>query len=166
MGDPQDRLEGVTFVRASFSAVAFADWLRVMKRQLDLMTLLARCQLHAVGYVAGHTCGCGVYTPLSAYPRACCLGLVRSHLLMAELSLSGAWLDGLARDYLQAGSSDLEHSFTEYCEERVAAGLITLTGWCGALHHGVLALACDELGAGRVTALDLRLLGQVEKLAG
>lgn len=163
MQDYLDRLEGMTFERVTFTAAAFADWLQRIKQQLDLMSLVGQCQLHAMGYVAGHTCSCGVHTPLSGYPRACCLGLVRSHLLLAELALSAAWLDGQARGYLEAGSSDLERSFTEWSRERVAVGLITLTGWCGALHHAVLALACEEVDAGRVTALDLALLGRLER---
>ena len=163
MENQMDRLEGKTFERVTVTAAAFADWLQLIKQQLDLMALVGQCRLHAVGYVAGHTCGCGVHTPLSAYPRACCLGLVRSHLLLAELALSAAWLDGQAGAYLLARSSDLERSFTEWSRERVAAGLITLTGWCGALHHAVLALACEELDAARVTALDLTLLGRIER---
>ncbi len=161
-----DRLEGAVIVRASFKKSAFVEWLEQIKQQLDLMALVGQCQLHAVGRVPGHTCGCGIRTPLAEYPADCCLALVRSHLLLEELDLTTSWLDMHAREYARAGEKGIERSFTEWLRERMAADLATMTGWCGAVHHAVLTLSCDEFDAGRVTAMDLALLRQIERLEG
>ena len=80
-----DLLEGVTFMRTSFHGDVFLDWLKQAKENPSLMALISGC-LHHHGPGTDAGCGRTAATPLSSYPTPCCMALVRSQVLLAELS--------------------------------------------------------------------------------
>ncbi len=160
-----DLLEGVTFIRVSFNGAVFERWLGNIKQQPALMALTDACLRNAAAELAAPDCGCRGSTPLARYPTTCCVALVRSHILLAELDLGVPYLEARADHYRRTGDTDIEQAFAEWRHERANAGLDTLTGWCAALHQAVLTLPCHDFHASRVLDKDLAILKRINELA-
>ena len=160
-----DLLEGVTFIRASFSGIVFERWLGNIRQQPALMALTDACLRHAAAELAAPDCGCRASTPLARYPTTCCVALVRSHILLAELDLGVPYLNTQAARYRREAATDIEEAFTDWRRERAAAGLDTLTGWCAALHQAVLTLPCHDFPVSRILDKDLAILKRINELA-
>lgn len=164
MMDPVAYLEGQRILGTAFSDETFAAWWSGIRQQRDLMTLVERCLDHAAARVEARHCGCVFDATLGDYPAACRLVLARSHLLLAELDVSGTLLDRHAGEYNDTVCMDIEASFTDWLRERAGAGLITVTGWCGALHHAVLILLYDHFAAALVETKELAILQRINRL--
>lgn len=164
MMDLVDCLEGKKILRTSFNDEVFVDWWTQIRQHRALMTLVERCLDHAAARVEARHCGCVLDGPLASYPDACRLVLARSHLLLAELDLSVAFLDKHASEYNDTADQDIEASFTDWLGERAGAGLSTVTGWCAALHHAVLVLLYDRFAAAVVETKELAILQRIDLL--